>query len=142
MVTVYCVDFYTLVANGGRVITAEALALTNPANFPVMQRWGSRTTMAPVPIRNFAKAAYLASLFPQFQGNAAAIKAIQGAMWVLTSNPAHVAADVDVQRALAMAEEGYGSYQHYDQWRLLRTTAVGDETSSVRASTSWSKPRP
>ncbi|MGD2120125.1 MAG: PEP-CTERM sorting domain-containing protein [Gemmatimonadota bacterium] len=122
--TVYCVDFYTLVAGGGRIITAEALSLGNPTAFPMAQRWGSRTYSSSVPLQNFAKAAYLASLFPQYVGNSSAIMSIQGAMWALTSGPGGYSSDPGVLQMLQLAEEGYGSYQNYDQWRLLRTTAV------------------
>ncbi|MBT8397189.1 MAG: hypothetical protein HKO65_03935 [Gemmatimonadetes bacterium] len=124
--TLYCVDFYRRVMTG--TITAEALSLSNPGNFPVSQRWGSTTTYSPVALANFQQAAYLASMFHQFTGQpgqAAAWRAIHGAIWTLVSGvPATISTDPDVMTYLAMANAGYQSYGDYHDWRLLKTTAV------------------
>lgn len=125
-ITLYCVDFYRRVKSG--VITAQALSLGNADHFPFSQRWGASNVTMPVPLVNFQKAAYLASMFHSYTGQpgqAEAWKAIHGAIWTLVSGaPSGVSGYPGVAGYLAMADAGYLGYGNYDNWRLLKTEAV------------------
>jgi hypothetical protein len=130
-VTIYCVDFHQRLRPGW--ITATALNLANPANFPVAQLSGpaSNPVMTGVTQAQFQQAAFLASLFYSYNTMLDPVLAaltphvahtrIHGAIWNIVSGAQLSDPNGYVEAFEKYALAHYGSHGQYSGWYLLET---------------------